>query len=49
LGYYETPREATHEDVAAELECAPNTATEHLQKGEAKLVASGLDAFSSSL
>jgi hypothetical protein len=49
LGYYETPRQATHEDVAVELDCAPNTVTEHLQKGEAKLVESGLDAFSSSL
>lgn len=38
LGYYDTPREATHADVAAELDCAPNTASEHLQKGEAKLV-----------
>jgi predicted DNA binding protein len=49
LGYYETPRQTTHEEIAAELGCAPNTATEHLQKGEAKLVQSGLDAFSSSL
>ncbi len=49
LGYYETPRQATHEDIAAELGCAPNTASEHLQKGEAKLVESGMDAFSSSL
>jgi predicted DNA binding protein len=38
LGYYETPREATHADVAERLGCAPNTATEHLQKAEAKLV-----------
>jgi predicted DNA binding protein len=47
LGYYDTPREATHADVAAELDCAPNTASEHLQKGEAKLVSAGLEAFSS--
>ncbi|PSP74922.1 DNA-binding protein [Halobacteriales archaeon QS_1_68_20] len=38
LGYYEQPREATHEDVARELGCAPSTASEHLQKAEAKLV-----------
>lgn len=46
LGYYDTPRAATHEDIADELGCAPNTASEHLQKGEAKLVQAGLDAFS---
>lgn len=38
LGYYETPRRATHADVAEQLGCAPNTATEHLQKAEAKLI-----------
>jgi len=49
LGYYDNPRAATHEDIAAELGCAPNTATEHLQKGEAKLVRSGMDVFDSTL
>lgn len=49
LGYYDTPRKATHADVAAELGCAPNTASEHLQKGEAKLVRAGLAAFTPSL
>jgi predicted DNA binding protein len=44
LGYYDTPRDATHEDIADELGCAPNTASQHLQKGEAKLVRTGLDA-----
>jgi predicted DNA binding protein len=43
LGYYDTPRDATQEDVADELGCAPNTASQHLQKGEAKLVLAGLD------
>lgn len=43
LGYYETPRQATHEDVAAELDCAPNTASEHLQKAEATLLTAVLD------
>jgi predicted DNA binding protein len=45
LGYYETPREATHEDVAAALDCAPATASDHLQKAEAKLVDAALDEF----
>lgn len=49
LGYYDTPRNATHEDVAAELGCAPNTASQHLQKGEAKLVRAGLDAADTSV
>jgi predicted DNA binding protein len=38
LGYYDQPRGATHEDVATELGCAPATASDHLQKAEAKLV-----------
>ncbi|QCS43285.1 helix-turn-helix domain-containing protein [Natrinema versiforme] len=37
-GYYETPREATIEDVAAELECARSTAAEHLQKAESRII-----------
>jgi len=45
LGYYETPREATHEDVAAELGCSAQTAGDHLRKAEAKLVADATDAF----
>jgi predicted DNA binding protein len=45
LGYYETPREATHEDVAAELDCSPQTAGDHLRKAEAKLVAAAVDEF----
>lgn len=39
LGYYEIPRQATHEDIAARMGCAPNTASEHLQKAESKLIA----------
>lgn len=38
LGYYGRPRQATHEDVAERLGCAPSTASEHLQKAEARLV-----------
>ncbi|WP_066417258.1 helix-turn-helix domain-containing protein [Halorubrum aethiopicum] len=49
LGYYDTPREATHADIADEMGCAPNTASDHLQRGEAKLVRAGLMAFNSSL
>jgi len=45
LGYYEQPREATHEDVAAKLDCAPQTASDHLQKAEAKLVLTALNDF----
>jgi len=37
LGYYDTPRQATHADVADRLGCAPSTASEHLQRAEAKL------------
>lgn len=42
LGYYESPRRATHADIAEFLDCAPNTATEHLQRAEAKLVQASL-------
>lgn len=38
LGYYEFPRRATTEDVAAELDCAASTAAEHLRKAESTLV-----------
>lgn len=49
LGYYEQPRGATHEDVAAELGCAPQTASDHLQKAEAKLVRAVMDEFGPSI
>lgn len=45
LGYYDQPRGATHEDVADELGCAAATASDHLQKAEAKLVRAGMDEF----
>ncbi|TYT63548.1 helix-turn-helix domain-containing protein [Natrialba swarupiae] len=38
LGYYDTPREATSEDVARELGCATSTAAEHLRKAEAAVL-----------
>lgn len=40
LGYYEIPREASHEDVAAAIDCAPSTAAEHLRKAESTLLSS---------
>lgn len=43
LGYYESPRGATHEDVAAVLGCSAQTAGDHLRKAEAKLVDVALD------
>jgi len=38
LGYFEVPRTAGVEDVAAELDCAPGTAAEHLRKAEATVM-----------
>lgn len=38
LGYYETPRRATYEDIATELDCAPSTANELLRRAETTLV-----------
>lgn len=38
LGYYETPRAVTHADIAERLDCASNTASEHLQKAESKII-----------
>jgi len=36
-GYYATPRAATHDDLAAALDCSPSTVGEHLRKIEARL------------
>ncbi|WP_370628387.1 helix-turn-helix domain-containing protein [Halorientalis salina] len=36
-GYYEVPRSGSVEDVAAALDCAPSTASNHLRKAEARL------------
>lgn len=36
LGYYDIPRSASQEDIAAELDCAPSTIAEHLRKVEAR-------------
>ncbi len=49
LGYYDRPRRATHADVAEVLDCAPPTASEHLQKAEAKVVRATMDEFGPSV
>jgi len=46
LGYYNQPRGATRENLAAKLGCAPPTASGHLQKAEAKLIHEVMDEFS---
>lgn len=38
VGYYDSPRQATSEDVADVMGCAPSTAAKHLRKAESKLV-----------
>lgn len=38
VGYYDNPRQATHEDVAELLDCTASTAGEHLRKAEAKIM-----------
>ncbi|WP_254831741.1 helix-turn-helix domain-containing protein [Haloglomus salinum] len=38
VGYYDIPREGTAEEVAAALDCAPSTASQHLRKAESALV-----------
>lgn len=43
LGYYETPRQATHADVAERLGCSTSTASEHLLRAESKLIKTMLD------
>jgi predicted DNA binding protein len=38
LGFYQSPRGATHEEIADELGCAPSTANELLRRAEAAVV-----------
>lgn len=38
VGYYEIPRTGSVADVAAALDCAPSTASNHLRKAEIRLV-----------
>lgn len=37
-GYYNVPRQVTHQDIAEELDCSGGTVGEHLRKIEAKLL-----------
>lgn len=37
LGYYDNPRQATHDDIAAEVDAAPSTVGEHLRKIESRV------------
>ncbi len=39
-GYYRTPREATHEDIARDLSCSASVVGQHLRRIETKLVSS---------
>ncbi len=43
LGYYETPRTVSFEEVADALDCAPSTANELLRRAESELVSAILD------
>lgn len=43
LGYFDVPREATSDDVAAELDIDDSTVTEHLQRAERNLVTAVMD------
>ncbi len=37
LGYYDNPRQATHDDIAAEVDASPSTVGEHLRKVESRV------------
>jgi len=38
IGYYEIPRQGSVVDIAQQMNCAPGTAAEHLQKAESQLI-----------
>ena len=38
MGYYSIPRQATHEDLATQLDCSAGTVGEHLRKIEARVL-----------
>lgn len=40
VGYYDVPRTGTVGDIAQEMDCAPGTAAEHIQKAESAVVTS---------
>ena len=37
MGYYENPRQATHEDISVTVDASPSTVGEHLRKIEARV------------
>jgi Predicted DNA binding protein len=43
MGYYDQPRNTSHQAIANELDCAPSTVGEHLQKAEKQLVGAVFD------
>jgi hypothetical protein len=43
VGYYDVPRSADHEAVAAATDCAPSTAAEHLRKAESRVLSALFD------
>jgi predicted DNA binding protein len=38
MGYYDTPRQVTYDDIAAEVDVAPGTVGEILRKVESRLL-----------
>ena len=38
VGYYDVPREGSHEAIATRMGCASSTAAEHLRKAESKIL-----------
>ncbi|WP_092687487.1 helix-turn-helix domain-containing protein [Halorientalis regularis] len=43
LGFYQSPRATSYEEIAAELDCVPSAANDLLRRAEAALVATVLD------
>jgi DNA-binding CsgD family transcriptional regulator len=43
LGYYKTPRETTHKEIAERLDCTSGTIGEHLQRIESQILPSYVD------
>ena len=41
-GYYRTPREATHEDIAEDLSCSTSVVGQHLRRIETQLVSAAV-------
>jgi hypothetical protein len=44
LGLYETPRETSYEEIAAELDCVPSAANDLLRRTESQLIGALLDS-----